>query len=114
MNKTGNNVAELMEGRLPTEGNSQQCARIRTQSRENATSRLPAVRKIAKQNKKQQFTNLFHHMDESLLWQSFLQLKRQSAPGCDGVTWERYADNLHDNIHGLHDRLHRDPVHDSV
>nr|WP_283163595.1 group II intron reverse transcriptase/maturase [Brenneria tiliae] len=46
-------------------------------------------------------------MDESLLWQSFLQLKRQSAPGCDGVTWERYADNLHDNIHGLHDRLHR-------
>ncbi|AWK41003.1 hypothetical protein GPY51_23630 [Photorhabdus laumondii subsp. laumondii] len=88
MNKTENNVAELMEGRLPTKGNSQQCARIRTQSRGNTTLRLLAVRKAAKRDRKQQFTHLFHHISEELLCQSFQQLKRQSAPGCEGITWE--------------------------
>ncbi|MFV8984673.1 hypothetical protein ABQ299_06870 [Serratia fonticola] len=98
MNKTGNNVAELMEGRLPTKGNSQQYARIRTQSRENMTSRLLAVREAARKEKKQQFTNLFHQMSEALLLQSFHQLKRQSAPGCDGVTWEHYAENVQSHL----------------
>lgn len=107
MNKTSNNVAELMEGRLPTKGNSQQCASIRTQSRENTTSRLLAVREAARKNKKQQFTNLFHHVSEALLLQSFDQLKRHSAPGCDGVIWEYYAENVQNHISELHDRLQR-------
>ncbi|CRL46855.1 hypothetical protein SGGMMB4_05821 (plasmid) [Sodalis glossinidius str. 'morsitans'] len=64
-----------------TEGNSQRYDRIRTQSRENATSRLLAVRKAAKRDKRKQFTCIFHQISEALLTQSFLQLKRQSAPG---------------------------------
>lgn len=44
MNKTGNNVAEFMEGRVSTKGNSQQCAGIQTQSSENTMSRLLTVR----------------------------------------------------------------------
>lgn len=96
-----------MEGRLPTKGNSQQCARIRTQSRGNTTLRLLAVRKAAKKDRKQQFTHLFHHLSEELLCQSFQQLKRHSAPGCDGITWENYAENLQNNLHALHGRLHR-------
>ncbi|WP_051691043.1 hypothetical protein [Photorhabdus australis] len=88
MNKTENNVAELMVGRLPTKGNSQQCTRIQTQSRGNTTSRLLAVRKAAKRDRKQQLTHLFHHISEELLCPSFQQLKRRSAPGRDGITWE--------------------------
>ncbi|WJV53233.1 hypothetical protein PCO85_18970 [Prodigiosinella aquatilis] len=61
MNKTGNNVAELMEGRLPTKGNSQQYARIRTQSRENTTSRLLAVREAARKIRGAREKFAFHH-----------------------------------------------------
>lgn len=100
-------MAELTEGRPVTEGNSQQFDRIRTQSRTNTTSRLLAVREAAKRDKSKQFSCLFHHINEALLMQSFLQLKRQSAPGCDGVTWEGYAQNVHDNLRELHARLHR-------
>ena len=106
MNNTRNTVAEFMEGRVSTKGNSQQCARIQTQGWDNTMSRLLAVRKVAKGDKKQQFTNLFHHINEDLLKQSFQQLKRQSAPGCDGVTWAEYAEKLCVNINNLHQRLH--------
>lgn len=107
MNKTGNNVAEFMEERILTKGNNQQCARIQTQSWENTMSRLLIVRKVARKDKKQQFTNLFHHINEALLRNSFLKLKRKSAPGCDGVTWQQYVTTLDENIHSLHQRLNK-------
>lgn len=107
MNKTCNSVAELTEGRPATEGNSQHHDRIRTQCRGNATLRLLAVREAAKGDKHKQFTSLFHHISEALLLQSYHQLKRQSAPGCDGITWDSYAQNAHDNLRELHGRLQR-------
>lgn len=105
MNNTSNDVEEFMEGRVSTKGNSHQCARIQTQCWENTMSRLLAVREAAKKDKKQQFTNLYHHINETLLRQSFMQLKRQSASGTDGVTWSQYLENLSDNISTLHQRL---------
>lgn len=90
-----------------TEGNSQHHDRIRTQYRGNATLRLLAVREAAKGDKHKQFTSLFHHICEALLLQSFHQLKRRSAPGCDGMTWDNYAQNVHDNLKELHSRLRR-------
>jgi group II intron reverse transcriptase/maturase len=105
MNKTGNNVAEFMEGRVSTEGNSQQCARIQTQSWENTMSRLLTVREVARKDRKCQFTNLFHHISHLLLERSFWKLKRDSAAGCDGVTWEDYSLDLNNNLQQLHHRL---------
>lgn len=102
MNKTTNNVAEFMEKRISTKGNNQQHARIQTQSWDNATSRLLAVRNAAKKDKKQQFTNLYHHINADLLCESFLQLKRWAAAGYDGVTWLDYASSLQESIQGLH------------
>lgn len=107
VNKTCNNVAELTEGRPVTEGNSQHHDRIRTQCRGNATLRLLAVREAAKGDKHKQFTSLFQHISEALLLQCFHQLKRQSAPGCDGMTWDCYAQNAHANLRELHGRLQR-------
>jgi len=106
MNKTGNNVAELMEKRISTKGNYQQDARIQTQSWENTMSRLLVVRKAARRDKKQQFTNLYYHIDEPLLRQSFLKLKRKVAPGCDGITWTMYSLELDHHIKELHRKLH--------
>jgi len=107
MNKTGNNVAEFMEKRVSTKGNNQQHARIQTQSRDNATSRLLVVRNAARKDKKQQFTNLYHHIDENLLRESFLKLKRRSAAGYEGVTWFDYASSLDSNIQTLYRKLHQ-------
>jgi RNA-directed DNA polymerase len=38
---------------------------------------------------------------------AFHALKRNAAPGVDGVTWEQYAANLQGNLQDLHARLHR-------
>jgi RNA-directed DNA polymerase len=98
MNKASNNVAEIMEGRASTKGNCQQCAPIQTQSWDNTRSRLLTVREAAGKDRKCQFTNLFHYLTQTLLEQSFWKLKRHSAAGCDGVTWEEYALDLHNYL----------------
>ncbi|MFM5433190.1 reverse transcriptase domain-containing protein [Aeromonas veronii] len=96
-NNASTEVAEPVEGRGPTKSNSQQRAPDQTQRWSAGTSRLLAVRQLAQRNKKQTFNNLFSLMDEALLTTSFYQLKRQSAignrqsaAGCDGVTWQAY------------------------
>lgn len=94
-----------MEERVSTKGNSQQYARNQTQSWNDAKSRLLTVRKAALKDKKLRFTSLFHHISEALLFQSCTELKRNSAPGCDGVSWREYAKDLDSNIHDLHNRL---------
>lgn len=104
-NKAFIEVAELVEGRDSTKSNSQQSAPGRTQSRNTGTSRLLAVRQLAKRNKKQTFNNLFSLIDEELLVTSFNQLKRHTAAGCDGVTWPAYEQALTPNIHSLVLRL---------
>jgi group II intron reverse transcriptase/maturase len=40
-----------------------------------------------------------------LLERSFWKLKRDSAAGCDGVTWEDYSLDLNNNLQQLHHRL---------
>tara|TARA_R110001632_G_scaffold1501_1_gene6620 strand:- start:29 stop:1333 length:1305 start_codon:yes stop_codon:yes gene_type:complete len=63
------------------------------------------VREAANKDRKCQFTHLFHHLTQTLLEQSFWKLKRHSAAGCDGVTWEKYELDLHDHLEQLHHRL---------
>ena len=36
-----------------------------------------------------------------------IALKRQAAPGVDGVTWREYGDGLEDRISDLHSRVYR-------
>ena len=42
-----------------------------------------------------------------LLRDSFYALKRQAAPGVDGVTWQEYEIGLGDRLADLHSRVHR-------
>ena len=44
----------------------------------------------AKQRRKEKFTALFHHLSVDLLREAFLTLKRDAAPGVDGLTWIEY------------------------
>jgi len=68
---------------------------------------LDRVRKAAKHRKKERFTALFHHITIEMLRLSFFALKRDAAPGVDGVIWEDYETDLDRKIEDLHNRVHR-------
>ena len=68
---------------------------------------LDRVRKAARQRKKEKFTALFHHLSIDLLRESFFALKREAAPGVDGVTWQDYEADLERRLTDLHARVQR-------
>jgi len=78
-----------------------------TQSGERVTQGLQGVRERARRNKQERFTALLHHVTPALLRESFYALKREAAPGVDGVTWQEYATGLEDRLKDLHGRVHR-------
>jgi group II intron reverse transcriptase/maturase len=53
------------------------------------------------------FTALLHHVNPELLRASFFELKRQAAPGVDGMTRHEYGRNLEERLDDLHGRIHR-------
>jgi RNA-directed DNA polymerase len=106
-NKPGKPVAEWVEPRTGTEGNTDQPHTRRTQSRGSVSQGLDRVREAARQRKKERFTALLHHVTVDLLRDAFLALKRRAAPGVDGVTWTDYEANLEGNLQVLHNRVQR-------
>ncbi len=106
-NKAGRPAAEAVEGRGSTKENAGQQNTRRTQGRESVPSALERIREAAKRNKGQRFNALFHHVTKDRLKQAFLKIKRDAAPGTDGVTWEQYEADLERNIEDLHARLRR-------
>ena len=106
-NKGGSLLAEIVEGRASPEGNGGQATAVRTPSRGIASSRLDAVRQTARQSKQVRFTALLHHVTIDLLKRCYIALKRDAAPGIDGVTWRTYGENLDEKLKDLHERIHR-------
>jgi RNA-directed DNA polymerase len=106
-NKAGQPAAEPVEPRAGTKGNASQQSTRRAQDRASVSQALDRVRKAAKQRKKERFTALFHHITIETLRLSFFALKRDAAPGVDGVIWEDYETDLDRKIEDLHNRVHR-------
>src|SRR3989442_13119477 len=107
-NKAGSHAAaERAEQRAGTEGNAIQQSTHRTQDRERVSQALERVRQAAKQRKKERFTALLHHVNIDLLRTAFFALKRDAAPGVDGMTWRTYEADLDRNLTDLHSRVHR-------
>ena len=106
-NKAGQPAAESVERRAETEGNMVEPRTRRTPSRESVSQGLDRVRQAAKARKKERFTALLHHVSVDLLKDAYFWLKRNAAPGVDGVTWQDYAQDLEANIVDLHARIHR-------
>jgi group II intron reverse transcriptase/maturase len=107
-------IAELVEGRGPTEENVGQSLLARTQRRNSdGTPFVPrsrgllGVRAAARKDGKQKFTNLLHHLTPELVRASFFDLKKHAAPGVDEQTWSDYAEDFERRIDDLHDRIHR-------
>ena len=106
-NKAERSAAEPVERRAGTKGNAGQQSTRRTQSRESVSQALERIRKVAKERKKERFTALLHHISIDLLGEAFIELKRDAAPGVDGLTWKDYEADLERNLEDLHDRVHR-------
>jgi group II intron reverse transcriptase/maturase len=63
------------------------------------------VREVARGDKEARFTALLHHVTVLRLMLAFDGLKKDAAPGTDGVTWREYEQDLHENLRGLHERV---------
>ena len=88
-NKAGEPAAEWVEPRAGTKGNTGQPHTRRAQDRASVSQGLERVRQAARQRKKERFTALLHHVSIDRLRESFHALKRNAAPGVDGVTVRR-------------------------
>jgi group II intron reverse transcriptase/maturase len=106
-NKDGQPSAEGTEGRQPTKENIGQAIAPRTQSRISELSDLHGVRKAARKDKRTRFTALLHHVTVNLLRDSYYALRRDAAPGVDGITWQEYETGLDEKLADLHSRIHR-------
>jgi hypothetical protein len=100
-------LAEGVEGSRSTKGNAEQTYTHRTQGRARVSQGLGGVREAARRDKRQKFTALLHHVTTGLLRDSYYALKRQAAPGVDGVTWRHYEEGVEERLKDLHDRIHR-------
>jgi hypothetical protein len=85
-NKAGRPAAEWVERRAGAEGNAEQQSTRRAQDRESVSQALDRVRQAARHRKTEKFTALFHPLSIPMLRTACFALKREAAPGVDGMT----------------------------
>src|SRR3954467_4889579 len=106
-NEAGRPAAEPVERRAGAEGNAIQQRTRRAQDRASVSQVLGRVRQAARHRKGERFAALFHHLSLNLLREAFFALKRDAAPGVDGLTWRDYEAALEPRLANLHARVHR-------
>ena len=55
----------------------------------------------------ERLTALLHHITPEALGEAYHALKRDAAPGVDGMTWREYGDGLEERLLDLHARVRR-------
>jgi RNA-directed DNA polymerase len=80
-------------------------ARERNAPIQSMSSTLIALNRKAQESPEHRFRDLYGLLDLQALYGSFAQLRKDAAPGVDGVTYGQYAENLDENLQCLLDRL---------
>jgi group II intron reverse transcriptase/maturase len=106
-NEAEQSAEEAVERRAEAEGNASRFSTVRMQSRAAVSQGLERIRQAAREREKEKFTSLLHHVNIDLLRQAFGELKRNAAPGIDGLTCRDYEADLERNLEDLHARIHR-------
>lgn len=70
-------------------------------------TKLARIAEIAKEKPNEQFTSLYHLLNEELLTQCHRELDGNKASGVDQVTKAAYEEKLEENVRNLVDRLKR-------
>ncbi|MEA1964539.1 MAG: group II intron reverse transcriptase/maturase [Candidatus Aerophobetes bacterium] len=68
-------------------------------------TKLPSITRRAREDPQLEFTSLTHLLTVDFLRECFWDLKRDKAPGVDGITVKEYEANLEENIKDLVTRL---------
>jgi len=105
-NKAVEAAAEVVEERGLAERNANGPTRAGHRAGPDVPSGLDRVREVARKDKGARFTALLHHVTVSRLRVAFWAIRPKAAPGVDGVTWEVYGQDLEENLHDLHARVH--------
>jgi len=98
-------AAEAGEERERTKGNADGKTRPGHSAGSGVSSALDRVRQVAQRDKEARFTALLHHVSLHRLYLAFDDLKKDAAPGVDGVTWQEYEQDLAANLRDLHERV---------
>ena len=106
-NKEGRPSAEPVERRDGTKGNSVCQSTRRTQSRGSVSQAVDRIRRAIARNPKERLTALLHHITVEALRRAYLGLRKDAAPGIDGVRWKEYGAKLEERLLDLHRRVHR-------
>ena len=72
---------------------------------QTVSTKLEQIAEQAREYPDRVFTNLAHLMDVDFLTEAFHRLRKNAAPGLDGVTADQYAEKLEVNLQNLHERL---------
>src|SRR5215831_4406432 len=107
VNKATQAAAESVEERGLAKGNTESAARSGHGAGTRAPRALDRVRQAAESDQEVRFTALLHHVNAEALETAYWRLRRQAAPGEDGVRWADYGRDLEVNLQDLHDRIHR-------
>jgi group II intron reverse transcriptase/maturase len=70
-------------------------------SSEDVSTRLIRIAELAGQLRGKVLTTLAHHIDNNLLREAFERVRKDGAPGIDGVTAKEYEANLETNLNDL-------------
>ena len=100
-------AAEAGEGRERIKENTSPSHTLSTQREAGVFQGLRGVGEAARVRTRERYTALLHHLTVGLLRESFYALKRQAAPGVDGMGWREYEAGLEDRLNDLHGRVHR-------
>ena len=92
------------EGANTTTQPAQETSAVRTTAQSWSTS-LRAIAKKAVQDKTHRFGGLYRLLNQANLRECFFQLRKDAAPGVDGVRFEEYERNLDENLRSLVQRL---------
>ena len=106
-NKGARAPAEPLERRAAAERNPRSTGTVRTQSRGAVSPGAERIQQFVKRNSGERLTALLHHITPEALRDAYLALKRDAAPGVDGMTWREYGDGLDERLLDLHGRVHR-------
>jgi RNA-directed DNA polymerase len=74
-------------------------------SREIISTKLLRIAELAKQAPDMVMQTLAHHIDKEFLREAYRQVRKDAAPGVDGVTAAEYATNLEANLETLLERF---------
>lgn len=99
-------LAESVEQRRLTKGNTEQTTTQETQSSVRVSNGLFGVREAATRDKQLQFNNLMHHLHSESLMRGYQNLRRTAAAGVDRQTWVDYHEGAQQRVETLCHKVH--------